>query len=252
MWRIFYRLNTTTYMHKQGGSTYPALNKNFMKSNTQIQAEVQDAIKYEPLLHAAEIGVTVKEGVVTLTGIVDSYAKKLEAEDAAKKVGGTKAIVDEIKVEIGKRDYVNDEDLARDVVEALDGHLLIPAESIVATVEDGWLTLEGVAGWDFEREAALKAVRHLNGVKGVVNNIKIRSEVSNIEKKESIEKALQRHWSIDSDNININVNGNNVVLTGYVCSIYEKEEAERIVLKTPGIWFVDNKLEVVFDSPYLC
>ena len=223
-----------------------------MKSNTDLQTDVQDAIKYEPLLHAAEIGVIAEEGVVTLTGVVDSFPKKYEAEDAAKKVKGVKAVVDQIVVQITKRNFLTDQDIAAVALQAIKDSLVVPSDNVQLTVEAGWITLEGAVRWEFQRDQAREAVRHLNGVKGVLNKIKLKSEVRDEVQADAIRQALRRHWSIHAENITITVDGTHVTLKGFVSSVYEREEAEKIAYKTPGVWFVDNKLEVDLEPAYLC
>jgi osmotically-inducible protein OsmY len=214
-----------------------------MKTNEKIQKDVQDAIKWEPLLHAAEIGVIVKDGVVTLTGTVDSYSKKIEAENAAKKVSGVKVIVEKIEVDYGHVGK-NDNEIAEEVISALRWNMDVPQEKIDIKVHGGWIYLDGTLDWNYQREAAKKAVENLIGVKGVINNIKIKSEIKDQVEKEAIEKALERNWAINYDEIDVDVSGNNVTLTGTVDSYYEKDEAERIAWNAPGVWSVNNELAV--------
>ncbi len=218
-----------------------------MKSNEELQKDVQDAIKWEPLLHAAEIGVTAKDGVVILTGTVSNYAKKLEVENAAKNVAGVKAVVEEISVKyagIGKKD---DNEIAVDALNALKLNWEIPADKVKVKVENAWVTLDGELEWNFQKDAANKAVKNLAGITGVANNIKIKSETNDAVEKKDIEDALGRNWSIDDDDIEVKVSGNNVTLNGSVESLYQKDEAERIARNAPGVWTVDNELVVDFE-----
>jgi osmotically-inducible protein OsmY len=214
-----------------------------MKTNEKIQKDVQDSIKWEPLLHAAEIGVIVKDGVVTLTGTVDSYSKKTEAENAAKKVSGVKVIVEKIEVDYGHVGK-NDNEIAEEVINALKWNMDVPQEKIDIKVHDGWIYLDGALDWNYQREAAKKAVENLIGVKGVINNIKIKSEIKDHIEKKAIENALKRNWAINYDDIDVDVSGNNVTLTGTVDSYYEKDEAERIAWNAPGVCSVNNELAV--------
>ena len=226
-------------------------NHGYMKNNETLQKDVQDAIKWEPLLHAAEIGVIVNDGIVTLTGTVDSYAKKKEAEDAAKKIAGVKAVVNDIKVKLGKTAIKEDTEVAGDVLRALKENWLVPDSKIKVTVDDGWVTLEGTLNWDFQREAAKKAVRYLTGVRGVINKMKIQSEVEDDIEKHKVEDALRRNWAIESDKIQVRSEGTTITLSGIVTSLFQKEEAERIAYKTPGVWYVDNQLVVECDYLYV-
>ncbi len=218
-----------------------------MKTNETLQKDVQDAIKWEPLLHAAEIGVTAKEGVITLTGVVDSYAKKIEAEDAAKNVAGVKAVAEEIRIEFNGGTKHNDSQVATEVVNAFRFNWEIPSDQVHVTVENGWVTLSGTVEWNYQRDAARKAVKNLAGVKGVSNNLTIKSNLHDAVEKQAIERALGRNWSIDKEDIRVAVSGNRVTLNGIVDSIYQRDEAGRIAWNTPGVSTVDNELVVDFD-----
>jgi osmotically-inducible protein OsmY len=223
-----------------------------MKSNEVLQREVQQAIKLEPLLHPAEIGVIVKEAIVTLTGNVDSLVKKKEALHAAKKIKGVAAIVDEIKVFIEKSAIISDQEIAEQVVSAFNENHIIPKKAVCITVEDGWVILEGILPWSFQRDIATEIVENQKGIVGLTNNIKLKRETFHPVEKELLEKALQRHWALDLDEINIEVAGATVQLSGTVGSILQKEEAEKIAYKTPGVIKVINHLKVNLEQPYLC
>lgn len=215
-----------------------------MKTNAELQIDVQNAIKWEPLLHAAEIGVTAKDGVVSLTGVVDRYAKKIEAENAAKKVIGVKALIEKIEVKYPSTWTKTSAEIANEILVALRESWAVPSDLVTVKVEDGWVTLDGELPWNYQKEAAKNAVNYLNGVKGVTNNIKIKSNVHDALEKKNIEEAIARNWSIDSSTIKIVVSGTTVTLSGTVTSWYQKDEAERIAWNTPGIWHVNNELIV--------
>lgn len=222
-----------------------------MKTNEELQKDVQNAIKWEPLLHAAEIGVTVNDGVVTLTGIVDGYFKKKEAENAAKNVSGVKAVVEEIEIKYSNTLTKTDNDIAHEVLKALKDNWSVSEDHVKVKVEDGWVTLEGELSWNFQRQDAKTAISFLPGVKGVTNEIKIKSDIKDAIEKKDVEKALSRSWSLNAKDITVTVNGTNVKLTGFVDSIYQKDQAEKIVWKTPGIWSIDNDLVVEYDYAML-
>jgi osmotically-inducible protein OsmY len=218
-----------------------------MKTNAELQTDVQDAIKWEPLLNAAEIGVTAKDGVVSLTGVVDSYAKKLEAEDAAKKVIGVKALVEKIEVKFPGSWSKTNAEIANEVLTALKSNWSVPKDKVTVKVEDGWVTLEGELPWNYQSEAAKNAVKYLSGVKSVTNNIKIKPDIQDEIEKEDVENAISRSWSVDDCDINVSVSGKTVTLTGTVVSWYQKAEAGRIAWNTPGIWSVKNELAVDYE-----
>ena len=215
-----------------------------MKNNEILQKDVQDAIKWEPLLSAAEIGVTAKDGIITLTGVVDSFAKKLQAEDAAKNVAGVKAVVEKIDIQFGNNGKKNDNEIAVDVLNAFRCNLDVPNDIVKVKVEDGWVTLEGELKWNYQREAVKKSVNNLDGVKGTKIHITIKPESTDEIEKKDIERALSRNWSIDDKFIRVNVLGSRVTLNGTVESLYQKDEAERIAWNAPGVWVVENELEI--------
>lgn len=215
-----------------------------MKTNETLQADVQNAIKWEPLLNAAEIGVTAKDGVITLSGMVDSYAKKVEAENAAKSVGGVKAVAETIEINYGTSFKKNDTEIAGEILNAWKWNWEVPSEKISVKVESGWVTLEGELEWNYQKEAAKNAINHLTGVKGVTNRIVIKSEIKDAIEKTAIEHSLARSWAIDDENVSVHVAGDRVKLTGTVDSIFEKEEVARLAWNAPGVRSVDNELVV--------
>jgi osmotically-inducible protein OsmY len=218
-----------------------------MKSNEKLQQDVENAIKWEPLLHAAEIGVTVEDGTVTLFGTVDNYMKKLEAEHAAKNVKGVRAIVEKIEVALPYATTGFDQEIAANVVKALDDSWSVPNKRIRVKVENGWVYLDGDLSWNYQREAAISTASKITGVKGVINNINIKSDIHNQMEEKLIRDALKRNSLISADDIRVEVSGTTVSLYGMVSSIYQKEEAGRIAWKTPGIWNVVNNLVVEYD-----
>ena len=215
-----------------------------MDKNEQLQKDVQEAIKWEPLLNAAEIGVTAKNGVVTLTGVVDNYSKKIEAENAAKKVNGVKAVAEDIQIDFGGSDKLNDTEIAKEIMNVFNSNWEVPGELIKVQVENGWVTLDGDVSWNFEREAAKKAIVHLAGIVDVANNIRIRSAAKDLVEEKDIQAAFRRNWSMADNEINVSVANNKVTLVGMVNSLYQKDEAERIAWNAPGVGGMDNQLIV--------
>ncbi|MEX1131723.1 MAG: BON domain-containing protein [Flavobacteriales bacterium] len=218
-----------------------------MKNNAELQLDVQNAIKWEPLLHAAEIGVTAKDGVITLTGTVDSYAKKWEAEKAAMNVAGVNAVAEEITVKFGSWGKKDDTEIATSAANALKWNWQVPNDKVKVQVQNGWVTLTGELQWNYEREAAHNAIRPLLGVVGVTNTITIKADAHNKVEKELVEDAIARHWSISDQDIKVNVLDNTVTLTGTVGSMYQKQKAGRVAWNTPGIYNVNNDLLVEYD-----
>ena len=218
-----------------------------MKTNEDLQKDVLNAIKWEPLLNAAEIGVTAKDGIVTLTGVVDSYAKKLEAEDATKNVAGVKAVVEKIEIRFSSKGQKPNGEIATEVLKALKDNWKVPSEKIKIKVEDGLVTLEGELTWNYQKEAAGNSINYLMGVKSVINNITIKPESKDEIEKKAIEIALERNWSIHNENIKVEVLGTKVILTGSVNSLYQKEEAGKIAWNVPGVWTLDNELVIEYN-----
>ena len=218
-----------------------------MKTNEELQKDVLEAINWEPLLNAAEIGVIVKGGVVTLTGLVDSYAKKEEAENAAKSVTGVKVVVEKIDVKsdkiFGKK---SDDEIAEDLIKAVKWNRQLPKDKIRAQVEDGWVSLEGEVEWNYQREAAYDIAKYQEGVKGVTNNITIMLNKDQVE-KEDIERAFKRNLLLDDTNITVNVTDNIVTLNGVVPSWFQKDKAEKIAWKARGIQDINNQLKVEYN-----
>ena len=220
-----------------------------MKTNADLQKDVQEAIRWEPLLSAAEIGVTAKEGIITLTGTVDSYWKKTEAEEAAKNVAGVKAVVEKIEIKFANNSFTKDDnEIATEVVNAFKWNIEVPSDKVKVKVEKGWVTLEGELEWNFQKEAAKNTVRDLLGVAGVTNNITIKADSQDEIERKDIESALERNWSLSDREIKVKVSGTKVTLTGKVDSWYQKTEAARIAWKARGVWSVDN--ELVVDYAY--
>lgn len=221
-----------------------------MKTNEELQKDVQDAIKWQPLLHAAEIGVTVKDGVVTLLGKVDTYAKKLEAENAAKNVAGVKALVEDITIKFGTSWNKSDSDIATDALNVLKGNWQVISDKIKVKVENGWITLSGEQDWNYQKEAAKILVSNLFGVTGVTNNITFQSLSSNDIERRDVEAALGRNWSLCNQEIHVEVSSHRVILTGTVNSLYQKDEAEKIAFNALGVWAVTNELEIDYNYDF--
>jgi len=215
-----------------------------MKTDSQIQKDVMAQLNWEPILNASEIGVGVKEGIVTLSGIVDTYTKKMMAEKAAKKVSGVKAVALDIQVGVSPLFRKTDSEIAETVLNALRLHTAVQEDRIKIKVEDGVVTLEGEVEWEYQRKAAVNAIENLPGVRNVLNYITVKPKVvaSDIEKK--IDSAFHRSATIDAEKIRVETIGSKVTLKGKVRSMAEKDDAEDAAWSAPGVMTVENRLDI--------
>ncbi len=215
-----------------------------MKSDLQIQRDVMDELKWEPYLNASQIGVAVNNGIVTLSGQVDSYSKKLSAEKAAKRVSGVKAIAEDIQIGVSPAFRKTDTEIAEAILSALKWHSALQEEKIKIKVEDGIVKLEGEVEWEYQRNNAKVAIENLTGVRSVINLITVKAKISPTDIQQKISAAFHRSATIDAEKIQSEVVGNKVTLRGKVRSFAEKEDAENAAWAAPGITSVENKLQI--------
>ena len=217
-----------------------------MKTDSQLQQDVMAELDWEPAVHAAQIGVEVKDGVVTLAGEVSSYAEKLNAEHAAQRVTGVKALAVEMKVKILGFGERTDADIADSAKTILNWTSSLPADSVKVMVESGWLTLTGDVEWQYQRQDAEDRVRYLSGVTGISNQIAIKPSLSAKVVKSDIEAALKRRAAADAATIAVSVKGADVTLTGNVHSWAERDLATHSAWGSAGVHKVIDKMNLVY------
>jgi len=215
-----------------------------MKTDLQIQSDVVAELRWDPSVRAAEIGVAVKDGVATLSGNVDSFAKKFAAIHAAERVAGIRAVADEVRVLLPKDLKKTDTEIAHAVVNALAWDIEVPNDKILSRVDEGWVWLEGEVDWQYQKGSAERAVRYLTGVRGVTNSIRIKQRAFVPEVRQRIEEALKRNAELDAARISIETGDGKVTLRGSVRSWTERSDAERAAWSAPGVLFVDDQLAI--------
>lgn len=215
-----------------------------MKADLQLHKDVIEELRWDPRVNEAEIGVSVKDGVVTLTGSVESFAQKVAAERVVERVAGVRAVAEELHVRPAKGLDVSDTDIAHAAVNALSWNIEIPADKITVKVENGWITLKGEASWNYQRLAAEFAVKYLAGVQGLTNLIEVKPVVSAVEVKSKIEAALKRNAELDAERITVDTADGKVTLKGNVRSWTERVDAENAAWAAPGVREVDDRLVV--------
>lgn len=215
-----------------------------MKSYMDLRDDVLEELKWDRGVKAEQIGVTVKDGVVTLTGTVDSYAEKLAALRAAERVAGVKAVAVEIEVKVPGVSHRSDTDIARAAEQALQWNVNVPDDQIKVKVEDGWVTLTGEVDRYDQRQAAESAVVDLTGVRGLSSVITIKPRPTTTEIKTQLVQALERSAEVDARRITVETKDGVVTLRGVVKSWAQRKEAERAAWAAPGVTEVHNRILV--------
>lgn len=216
-----------------------------MRTDKQLHQDVLEALEWEPSIKHDDIAVGVKDGVVTLSGYVDSFAAKVKAERIVERMPGVKALADELKVKIPYASQRPDTEIAHEVVNAFRWNIEVPDDRVKAKVENGWVTLEGDVEWYYQSAAAERAVRYLTGVRGVTNLLKVKPpKVSTFEVSQKIKSALRRSAEVDADRITVEAHDGQVTLRGSVRSFAERRDAEYAAWSAPGVSAVDDRIVV--------
>ena len=222
----------------------PLTRIHFMKTDSQLQQDVLAELRWEPSVNAAQIGVEVTDGVVTLTGHVANFAGKWDAERAARRVTGVHGMAIDIEVDLPVSDRRNDDDIARAAENVLQWTSYLPKDAVAVLVDHGWITLSGEVDWDYQRQAAVRAVRHLMGVTGVSDQIGLRGGATLLAVRTEIEAALKRRARQDAQQISVDVRGADITLSGAVHSWSERELAMHSAWGTPGVRTVVDQMTI--------
>lgn len=214
-------------------------------SDDTLRQHVIDELEFEPAVHAAEIGVAVEDGVVTLSGHVASFTQKLAAERAVWRVKGVRAVAQEIQVHFPEDKKHGDDEIARRAADILAWDTMLPHDAIRVQVQDGWVTLTGELEWNYQRDIAQNDVRRLGGVKGVVSHLTIRPRTSAADVRASITAALHRHAGVEVDRIAIHIREDGTVcLDGTVGSARERRAIVSAAWRAPGVHAIDDRLRI--------
>jgi osmotically-inducible protein OsmY len=215
-----------------------------MRTDLQLKKDVEDELEFDPAVTASDIGVSVKDGVVTLTGFVPNFWEKRAAERAAKRVEGVRAIANDIEVRLASESKRSDPEIARSIMQSLEWKSWLPKDRIKVIVEDGWVTLEGQVDWHWQKDAIYHDIRYVTGVKGVTNLISVRPTVRASEVKQKITNALVRNAELDADQVKVETTDGKVILKGKVHSFAERRQAELAAWSAPGVAEVENDIAI--------
>lgn len=213
-----------------------------MKSDSQLQRDVMDELKWDPKVDHSQIGVTAKGGVVTLSGFVPTYAEKMVAEKATRRVKGVRAIAEEIEVRFASDPKTSDAEIAKRILDSFAWDVTVPEDRLTVKVEHGWVTLSGRVDWHYQKLAAHKVAGRISGVKGIGNLIEVQSRPSVTDVRDRIMAAFKRSSVVDASHINVLVDGNTVKLGGKVQGWNERQVAERAAWSAPGVTQVEDNI----------
>jgi len=213
-------------------------------TDKDLKQHVQNALDWEPSIDQRDIGISVNEGIVTLRGTVQSYGEKSAAERVVLRVYGVKGLANDLEVRLASSTERTDTEIAQAATSALTWNTFVPEGRITVSVTNGWLTLKGAVDWQYQKDAASRSVRDLTGVRGVLNELVVKPNVSAPDVRDKIEAAFTRAAEIDARRINVTASNGKVVLSGNVRSWAERQEAERAAWAAPGVTQVDDRLSV--------
>jgi osmotically-inducible protein OsmY len=213
------------------------------KTDMQLKQDIEEELRWDPKVNAAQIGVSVDKGAVSLLGAVDTYAEKWAAEDAMKRVSGVRTVAQDLKVKVLADHKRTDSDIASAIQHALTWDVFVP-KGVTANVQEGWVTIQGQVMWNYQRDAAERAVRYLTGVTGVTNSVTLKPQTSAAQVKEKIQSALQRQATTDANSIHIDTAGGKVTLTGKASSWQTIEDAANAAWAAPGVTEVIDQVKM--------
>lgn len=214
-------------------------------TDSALRQDILDELEFEPYIDANDIGVTVEDGIVTLTGHVPNYSQRAAVERAVAQIKGVRGIAEEIEVRYPGQSGTADDEIARRVVNTLKWSTLVPDDKVHVTVGNGWVTLTGQLEWNYQKTGAAEAIRNLHGVVGIVNKIELTPRPTSVDVKKHIEGALKRYAEVEANNIQINVAGTKVTLIGQVHNLAERTAVKDAVWATPGVHTIEDRLTVL-------
>ncbi len=213
--------------------------------DSALRQDILDELEFEPYVDANDIGVTVEDGIVTLTGHVPNYSQRAAVESAVSRIKGVRGIAQEIEVRYPGQPGTADDEVARRAVNTLKWSTLVPDGKVQVSVHNGWITLSGQLEWNYQKTGAAEAIRNLHGVVGITNNIELAPRPTSVDVKKHIEGALKRYAEVEANNIQIQVAGTKVTLLGKVHNLAERAAVKDAVWATPGVHAIDDRLTVL-------